>query len=49
MAALLAQRLGWRAHDMDQEIERAAGMSIPAIFRESGEAAFRQLERDALR
>ncbi|MEZ4561737.1 MAG: 3-dehydroquinate synthase [Thermomicrobiales bacterium] len=49
VAALLAQRLGWRAIDMDQEVERQAGMSIPAIFRDHGEAAFRQHERDALR
>ncbi len=48
VAALLAQRLGWRAVDTDQEIERQAGMSIPAIFRDHGEAAFRQRERDAL-
>ncbi len=49
MAAVLAQRLGWRLVDMDQEIERQAGMSIPAIFRDYGEAEFRQRERDALR
>lgn len=48
VAALLAQRLGWRAVDTDQEIERQAEMSIPAIFRDHGEAAFRQRERDAL-
>jgi shikimate kinase/3-dehydroquinate synthase len=49
VAALLAERLGWRAVDMDEVIERQAGMSIPAIFREHGEADFRQRERDALR
>jgi shikimate kinase/3-dehydroquinate synthase len=49
VAALLAQRLGWRAVDMDEEIERQAGMSIPAIFREYGEGEFRQREREALR
>ena len=49
VAALLAQRLDWQLIDMDQEIERQAGMSIPAIFRDFGEAAFRQRERDALR
>ena len=49
VAALLAQRLGWRVVDMDQEIERQAGASIPAIFREHGEAHFRARERDALR
>ncbi|MDQ2655561.1 MAG: 3-dehydroquinate synthase [Chloroflexota bacterium] len=49
VAALLAQRLGWRTVDMDQEIELQAGMSIPAIFRGHGEAEFRQREREALR
>lgn len=49
VAALLAERLGWRAVDMDQEIERQAGTSIPAIFRDYGEADFRQRERDVLR
>ena len=49
VAALLAQCLGWRKVDMDQEIERQAGMSIPAIFRDQGEAEFRRREREALR
>jgi shikimate kinase len=49
VAALLAQRSGWRVIDMDQEIERQAGMPIPAIFRQYGEADFRKRERDALR
>ncbi|MFT4037957.1 MAG: 3-dehydroquinate synthase [Thermomicrobiales bacterium] len=48
VAQLLADQLGWRAVDMDQEIERAAGQSIPAIFRDHGEPAFRQREREAL-
>ena len=49
VAALLAQRLGWRPVDMDLEIERQAGIPIPAIFRDYGEAEFRQRERAALR
>ena len=49
VAGLVAQRLGWHAVDMDLEIERQAGMSIPAIFREHGEDDFRQREREALR
>lgn len=49
VAGLLAQRLDWRSVDMDEEIERQAGASIPAIFREHGEAEFRRRERDALR
>jgi shikimate kinase len=40
-----AARLGCDFVDLDDEIERAAGISIPLIFEEGGEAAFRQLER----
>ena len=32
-------------YDTDALIERRAGKSIPAIFKEEGEAAFRELER----
>lgn len=42
-------RLGWRAVDMDQEIERRWGATIPGMFREHGEPVFRQRERDVLR
>jgi 3-dehydroquinate synthetase/shikimate kinase len=34
--------------DLDDHIERKAGRSIPDIFAEDGEAAFRRLERDAV-
>jgi shikimate kinase len=44
----LAARLGRPFRDTDVEIERAAGRSISEIFRESGEVAFRELEREAL-
>ena len=40
----LARRLGWRFVDLDRRVEARAGRSIPRIFRESGEAAFRQTE-----
>jgi shikimate kinase len=30
--------------DLDQEIEKQAGMTIPAIFREQGEPVFRNIE-----
>ena len=33
--------------DTDAEVTRTAGMPIPALFRQAGEAAFRRLERDA--
>jgi len=42
---LLAEQLGYEFIDTDQLIEKKEGMSIPDIFRERGEAAFRALER----
>lgn len=45
---LLAERLGWEFHDLDTEIERRAGKTVPEIFAESGEAAFRRQESAAL-
>ena len=42
---LLAHRLGWRFVDADAEIVRTMGTSIAEIFRERGEAGFRELER----
>src|SRR5690349_22599828 len=44
----LAHRHGATFVDMDDEIEKAAGRSIPAIFAEDGEPAFRALERAAV-
>lgn len=41
----LAQRLGAPFVDADHEIERAAGCSIPEIFKSYGEAGFRDGER----
>lgn len=41
----LAERMGVPFHDSDREIEQAAGLSIPEIFAERGEAAFRVIER----
>jgi len=40
----LARRTGWQHLDTDTEIERSAGKTIPEIFTELGEAAFRQQE-----
>ncbi|HWV25184.1 MAG TPA: 3-dehydroquinate synthase [Thermomicrobiales bacterium] len=42
---LLAERLGWRLIDMDAEIERQVGVTIPDFFEAQGEAAFRAHER----
>jgi shikimate kinase len=35
----------WEFVDLDAEVERRAGRSIPEIFARQGEAAFRKLER----
>ncbi|MEJ2679369.1 MAG: shikimate kinase, partial [Gemmatimonadota bacterium] len=43
---LLADRLGWRFVDFDEEIEASAGRSIGRIFAEDGEAGFRAMETD---
>ncbi len=48
VARALADLLGWRVVDTDREVERAEGRSIDAIFRESGEGAFRRAEWEAL-
>ena len=44
----LAERMGRQFVDLDSEIERAAGMSIPDIFANQGEDAFRALESRVL-
>ena len=45
---LLARRTGRDFVDLDHEISRRAGCTIPEIFAEGGEERFRDLERDAL-
>ncbi len=45
----LADRLGWRFVDLDREIERRAGRSVPEIFAAGGEERFRELEALATR
>jgi shikimate kinase len=44
----LAERLGWSFRDLDSEVERREGRTVPQIFAESGEAEFRRLESTAL-
>lgn len=44
LGAETARRLGRRFLDMDTEIEARAGKSIPRIFAEDGEIAFRRME-----
>lgn len=46
---LVANRLGTGFRDTDDDIEQKVGKSIGEIFVESGEPAFRALERDAVR
>lgn len=41
----VAQRIGFQLLDSDHEIERAQGRTIPDIFAQSGEPAFRAMER----
>ena len=49
LAPYVAHRLGWDVVDLDVEIERAAGRSIPQIFEAEGETGFRSRERQAVR
>lgn len=44
----LAERTGCVLIDIDAQIAIRAGQSIPEIFRDHGEAAFRQIETEAL-
>ena len=46
---ILAQKTGRVFVDSDEEITKRAGKSIPAIFAEDGEAAFRELEAAIIR
>jgi shikimate dehydrogenase len=45
---ILAGMLGMPFLDTDRLIEERAGQRIPVIFRQQGEAAFRELEREAI-
>ncbi|HEY2415195.1 MAG TPA: shikimate kinase [Pirellulaceae bacterium] len=44
VAAALAQRLGWKWVDADEELERKQNKTIKQIFADDGEAAFRDYE-----
>jgi shikimate kinase/3-dehydroquinate synthase len=46
---LTADSLGWDLIDTDAEIEEVEGRSIPDIFDEDGEAAFREIEGQVFR
>ena len=49
LGAEVAERLGRPFVDLDREIERASGRTIPDLFVASGEPAFRVLEAEAAR
>ncbi|PAW65712.1 MAG: shikimate kinase [Opitutia bacterium Tous-C1TDCM] len=42
----VGQKLGFKVVDSDHEIERLQGKSIPEIFAQDGEPAFRALEKE---
>lgn len=49
MARALAQRLGWRAEDIDDLIEGRERRTVAEIFAREGEPYFRAVERQVLR
>lgn len=44
----LASFLKWSFIDLDERIEKLAGLTIPEIFSDKGEHCFRQIESEAL-
>ena len=49
VGSLLASRLNYSFIDLDEEIEKREGLSIPEIFSKKGEAYFRSLELETLK
>ena len=49
VARILAERLGWRAEDIDKLIEARERRTVAEIFARNGEPYFRSIERDILR
>jgi shikimate kinase len=49
VARRLAERLGWRAEDVDELIEARERRTVAEIFAKNGESYFRAIERDILR
>ncbi|HSG09811.1 MAG TPA: shikimate kinase [Longimicrobiales bacterium] len=43
---LVARKMGWTFHDLDEVIESREGRTVAAIFAQSGEDFFRGLEAD---
>lgn len=48
VGSIVAARLAVPFFDLDQEVVRISGRDIPTLFRQDGEAAFRQREAEAL-
>jgi shikimate kinase len=48
VGALLAREMHYRFVDLDEDIERRAGKTIPRIFAEEGESSFREYESETL-
>jgi shikimate kinase len=48
VARLLARQIGWVHVDLDRRITDSTGLSIPQIFAQKGEPAFRQIEHEQL-
>ncbi len=48
LGGMLAERLGYRFHELDREIEREAGVEVSEIFELHGQAGFRRLEQTVL-
>ena len=48
VARLLARQIGWIHVDLDRRITDSTGLSIPEIFAQKGEPAFRQIEHEQL-
>ncbi len=46
---VLSEKLGWEFVDLDEEIEKKEGMTIPEIFEKKGEPYFRRLELETLK
>ena len=48
VGSLLAERLGWSYFDSDAQVMAATGRTVPELFAEQGEAAFRAEEARVL-
>jgi shikimate kinase len=49
VARILAERLGWRAEDIDELIEARERRTVAEIFAKNGEPYFRGVEREILK